>query len=370
MISLLFACNALIYSIFFLRVYKGLIKEKNRSNFEFGNRDKISIVIPFRNESENLNALLSSLSKQTDDNFQLTLVNDHSTDDYLSVISKWTVHFDEFQLLHLDQESGKKDAVYKGVCNSKYPLILCTDADCVVPITWINIMRSSFDLANTIQLVAGTVSLKGSSLFQRFQQLEFSALIATSIGAANIGKAVMLNAANMAFRKDFYLRVQSELARENSPSGDDVFLLSACKRNHPNGFLYLNSKESMVMTMAKKSLQDFISQRNRWASKAKFYTDVDMLRLTFVVAITNLMILFSGIGSLISSQLLFPFFLLFGAKSIIDFLILYQYLKGIQQLNLLNYFLIVEFILPFYTIFVAITSQLSKYSWKDRIFNN
>lgn len=370
MIVLLFAGAALVYTIFFWRFYKGLIKNNQQSNTEIIENTKVSIVVAFRNESENLNDLLNSLAKQTVNSFQLTLVNDHSTDDYLSVISRWTAYFDDFQLLHLDNEAGKKDAVYKGVSNSKYPIILCTDADCIVPNNWISIMSNSFDSANSIQLVAGIVALKGSSLFQRFQQLEFSALIATSIAAARNGQGVMLNAANMAFRKDFYLDVQDDLERENSPSGDDIFLLSACKRNYPNGFLYLNDKESIVITDAKKSLREFINQRKRWASKAKLYQDIDMSRLTFVVGITNLLILVGGIGSLFSSHLIFPFFLLFGVKSVIDFLILYQYLKGIQQLNLLNYFLIVEFILPIYTIFVAITSQLSEYSWKDRIFKN
>ena len=99
MIVLLFAGAALVYTIFFWRFYKGLIKNNQQSNTELIEKTKVSIVVAFRNESENLNDLLNSLAKQTVNSFQLTLVNDHSTDDYLSVISRWIAYFDDFLLL-------------------------------------------------------------------------------------------------------------------------------------------------------------------------------------------------------------------------------------------------------------------------------
>jgi len=370
MIGILFIACAVIYAITFLGYFVGLGAAFNYKAQPYTSDLNASVIIAFRNEASSLSQLLDSLLIQTDQNFQLILVNDHSSDHYLSIIRQYEEQFLDFQLIDLEQQEGKKAGIKAGICAAKYELIITTDADCILPLNWVNHWKESFKKNAHLKLAAGIVTLTGNTFFEKLQQLEFASLIASSIGAANNDKAIMLNAANMAYRKEFYLEVSEGLDAIPSPTGDDIFLLEACKKKYPNGFAYLQETSLMVNTAAKKTLKDFLLQRKRWASKTKYYVDVQMKRVAFVVAITSLLILIGGIGSLFYYRLWVPFLILFVVKLLVDYSLLHRYLKGIQQLNLLNYFLIVELILPIYIIFVGITSQLGGYTWKDRTYSN
>tara|TARA_R110002049_G_scaffold294278_1_gene480838 strand:+ start:102 stop:1214 length:1113 start_codon:yes stop_codon:yes gene_type:complete len=370
MIGILFMACAVVYAITFLGYFVGLGVAFNYKAQPYTSDLNATVIIAFRNEANSLSQLLDSLLSQTDQNFQLILVNDHSSDHYLSIIRQYEERFLDFQLIELDQQEGKKAGIKAGVCAAKYELIITTDADCTLPLNWINHWKESFKKNAHLKLAAGIVTLTGNTFFEKLQQLEFTSLIASSIGAANNDKAIMLNAANMVYRKDFYLEVSEELDAIPSPTGDDIFLLEACKKKYPDGFAYLQETSLIVNTPAKKTLKEFLFQRKRWASKTKYYRDLHMKKVALIVGITNLLLLIGGIGSFFSYTLWLPFLVLFTVKLLVDYSLLYRYLKGIQQLNLLNYFLIVELILPFYIIFVAFTSQKGSYNWKDRTYKN
>lgn len=370
MIVFLFLACAIIYSITFINYYMGMYRNPISELESSCTAMRISVVIAFRNEGNNLEQLLNSLLKQTDQGFELILINDQSTDDYLPIIGNYEQLFLNFHLLDSEKHIGKKAAIELGVRHAKGELVLTTDGDCILPPTWVSGWKTFFSNNPTIKLAGGIVTLTGISIFEKMQRLEFSSLVASSIGAAKSGNGIMLNAANMAFNKNFYIDVIKDLRREQTPSGDDSFLLAACKKKYSDGFMYIDSNSLIVHTPAVKSINDFIAQRKRWASKTKYYKDKHMKRVAFIVAITNLFLLVGGIGCIFYNPLLLPFLTLLLVKLLVDFLLLYRYLKGIQQLNLLNYFLLVELILPFYIIFVAITSQIGGYTWKDRTYSN
>lgn len=370
MIGIIYYILAILYAYLFLRFRCGLIQNQSMPDAGKKTSEKLSIVVAFRNEESTLDTLLNSLANQTLKDFQLILVNDHSTDNYKPIIDKWSCVFPDFLLIHLEEGYGKKIAISKGVQHAKCNNILVTDADCDLPEDWSRLMGHSLDENNEVQLVAGIVSLSGNSFFQRLQQLEFASLIASSVGAANQNMAFMLNAASMGFKKSFYLSVLKELLSVPSPSGDDVFLLSACKRNHTRGFRYIFDPSILVKTPAKTTLRAFLSQRIRWASKATYYKDPLIKKIAILVGVTHIALLLGAVSLLLNDSVVYPFFIFVCIKLVFDFLLLHRYLQIVQQLHLLNYFLIVEFVLPFYIIFVGISSQFVKYSWKDRIYRH
>ncbi len=56
-------------------------------------RSSISVIIPAKNEAENLPALFETLEKQTYSNFEIILVDDRSDDDTASVMTDFMTKY-------------------------------------------------------------------------------------------------------------------------------------------------------------------------------------------------------------------------------------------------------------------------------------
>jgi len=101
-----------------------------------------SIVVPFRNERENLPVLLDSIRKlqYPIDLFEIILVDDFSEDDSVRFVYNWRMENGSFQFTLLENisvtGSPKKDAIARAVPLTK-DWIVTTDADCVLPENWL-----------------------------------------------------------------------------------------------------------------------------------------------------------------------------------------------------------------------------------------
>jgi chlorobactene glucosyltransferase len=106
----------------------------------------ISIILPVRNEEENINACVSSLLAQDYPDFDLTIIDDGSTDATPCLLAKWEeqdsrVHVHRIE--HLPSGwAGKTHALHTGVTRTKSDWLLFTDAD-----TW--------HAPHTLSLMAG-----------------------------------------------------------------------------------------------------------------------------------------------------------------------------------------------------------------------
>ena len=110
----------------------GWLKQQRQATFQKANapQNKISVVIAFRNESNNIFACLTALEKQLYNNtlFEVILVNDHSEDDSVRQIETYqTTSKLNIQLLHLSSEHGKKAALQLGIENANYCIIVSTN---------------------------------------------------------------------------------------------------------------------------------------------------------------------------------------------------------------------------------------------------
>ena len=94
----------------------------------------ISIIIPARNEEENIGELLKKLLEQTyaKELVEIIVVDDHSTDKTAEIVAQ----YEKVKLLRLENDisnSFKKKAIEKGITAAAGELIITTDADCVPP---------------------------------------------------------------------------------------------------------------------------------------------------------------------------------------------------------------------------------------------
>ena len=259
-----------LYSLIILTFTFGWIKIKP---FKFNQRSSkipVSIVIPFRNEAENVLNIIHDIKNQTyaKDDFELILVNDHSTDNSVELIL--TQDLDEImvKLLNLDINEGKKAALQLGIENSNYELIITTDADCRIGKNWLEIFVDFYLKCNPNIIVGPVLYSESKRCLSHFQNLEFLSLIASTAGAIGISKPIMANGANLAFNKKVYSEIN---LRSKIASGDDIFLIHSTKKLNRKSIMFLKSKEALVRTASPKNIHQFIQQRIRWASKSIYY---------------------------------------------------------------------------------------------------
>ena len=89
---------------------------------------KISIIVPVYNSSLYLDACLSSINKQTFENFECILVNDGSTDDSEQICREWCRKDTRFKLI-CQINQGSSVARNIGLDNSKGDYIAFVDSD-------------------------------------------------------------------------------------------------------------------------------------------------------------------------------------------------------------------------------------------------
>jgi len=223
--------------------------------------------------------LLYSLShlKYPRSYFEIILVNDDSEDNSLLACFNFKQSHPDliFSIINNKRKtnSPKKDAITTAIEASRFDYILTTDADCIVPMKWLEAYNESI-LATKANLIAGPVIfLNGPSNKEKFlnyliafQDLDFMSLQAASIGAFGLNKPFMCNAANMCYKKEAFLNAEGYLGNSNISGGDDVFLLQ--KFTELNYLVsYLKSEDAIVETKPQPSLKFLLSQRIRWAAK-------------------------------------------------------------------------------------------------------
>src|SRR6185437_12898910 len=98
----------------------------------------ISIVIPARNEEKNIGLCIHSIISQTfpSNNFEIIVVNDHSTDNTKNVVLSFkqeNIHLINLEDFTKDQvlNSYKKKSIETAMQFAKGELIVTTDADCI-----------------------------------------------------------------------------------------------------------------------------------------------------------------------------------------------------------------------------------------------
>ena len=321
----------------------------------------ISILVPFRNESNALPRLIESLNQLDINNIsvEVIFINDHSSDSSCDLLSLCKL---PFSVYHLDEKKGKKSAIELGWVKSKGDILFQTDADCILPQKWAQLMLKSFD-HSTVNFVSGPVFFDDPKNFwQKLVALDFMSLIA--IGAAHIywRKPLMCNGANMAYRRSLIANADIQTSKA---SGDDVFLLQSAFRLNQAGIRFCMDKQAKVKTEGPSSFTSFWNQRLRWASKNSDYDPRFNTVLLIGIWLFNLVILgsllsFSKLGALAAF-----FLLLIKTISELNFYSKYEQFMGIKN----GYGLILLGQL-FHVMYMAILpplSQLLSYRWKARV---
>lgn len=334
-------------------------------------KTKFSIIVPFRNEEQNLPVLLESLSNLNypTDFFEVILVDDNSE-------LRFQISEFRFKIVVVDNvrtsNSPKKDAISTAIPLAKYEWIITTDADCIVKKNWLFVLDQFIHLGNS-EMVCGVLTYKYQNTFlHHFKQLDFASLQGATIGSFGINKPFMCNGANFAYTKKLFLTLKGFEGNDIIASGDDVFLLQKAVEQFPEKVSYLKSYETIVATKPLNNWKDLFHQRVRWASKTKVYKSNFGKILGLIVLCGNLgfiFLLFSFFSCFYALTAIFDtiFFGILFLKFYIDY-ILIQKTQNFLQTNS-KYALLSSFLYPFFSVAVAIYSLFGKYEWKGRRFS-
>ncbi|MCF1190966.1 glycosyltransferase [Mangrovimonas sp. AS39] len=375
MIILVFSIVTIVYLIVIGRLIAGFEKVEKFHLEEIKETTSFSIIIPFRNEAENLTVLLESLSQLDYPKLMIEVlfVDDESTDTSVMVIEHFKkTHAFEYSILKNNRKSHspKKDAINTAIVQAKHPWIITTDADCKLPKYWL----SSFDgfiQKNKSVLVAGPVTyFNKPSFFHKFQTLDFLSLIGTTIGSFGMKKPFMCNGANLAYKKSLFKSLNGFENHDHLASGDDVFLLQQAGEKYPDEVHFLKSEHALVETQPTANFKALKNQRIRWASKTGHYGSAFGKGLALLVFAANMVMVTGIFLSIFGLIPLVTFIKLFFLKSAIDFFFLYKMTRFTSQEHLLKSFVFSTLIYPFYCSAMAIFSLRKQYVWKDRTFKN
>ena len=328
----------------------------------------ISVVICFRNEEQNIARLFESIRalNYPADHFEIIAVNDHSTDSTESKLADIKNELNSLHIINLAQGlEGKKAALTAGVAAAQGNIIAITDADCLLPARWLTNINNL--IGTKVDMVCGPVAYSPTSLFERLAAIEFASLNASGIGAAGINRPIFCNGANMAFRKKLFAEVN--LNQEQTPSGDDVFLLHYAKHHH-KVIRFTTGSDSLVTTNADKNLKDFLNRRKRWGSKAKYYTDKSTKYVALVVFLANVAVLVGATVANVNHSYTKLAITLFVAKTILDYGLLSVHFRANGIKKWAKYFVVCTALYPIYITFTAIGSTTSKFTWKERRYND
>lgn len=332
-----------------------------------------SIIVPFRNEANNLPNLLSSLNAldYPRDLFQVLLVNDNSEDDSVEICEKFKADNPGLQvkLLYSFQETNapKKDAIKTGIWESDFDYILTTDADCTVPETWL-MAFNNFIGKSAADMVAGPVSIRSKkSILSKFQEIDFFSLQAATIGGFGIDKPFMCNGANLCYSKNRFHQVQGFQGNEEIASGDDIFLLEKFKAVGLK-VLFLKDPAAIITTEAQTSLKNLIMQRVRWAAKTAVYQEFFPKAVGISVFLMNLLIVAAAILWVMGYEVKQYLFLSFLVKFNVDFVLIYRGAQFFGKENSMKNYFWASAVYPFFCCAVVIFSGLSGFQWKGRKF--
>jgi cellulose synthase/poly-beta-1,6-N-acetylglucosamine synthase-like glycosyltransferase len=332
-----------------------------------------SIIIPIRNEEENLDFLLEKLIKQeiSRERFEIIFINDHSTDSSVAIIEKWVNQFPQLiNLLHLGDYSGspKKGALKLGIAYAKHEIIITTDGDCVPDSQWVKTMVNSFQHDMT-QLVIGPVGFFRKNLFDAVQWVEFSALVGITAVSANGGWPMMGNGANLAFRKSAYYGVGGYDDHLHIASGDDEFLVKSIHQKFGKGSVaFIKAKAALVKTKACANLNEFYNQRVRWASKWRLHKDLVSIALPIFIFIFYLLIIVIGVFSWLGYFSFGYVTVLLLVKFSANILFVSRIGLFFSQKHTVRALFVAEILYPFYTIIIGISALFGRFQWKQRRF--
>jgi cellulose synthase/poly-beta-1,6-N-acetylglucosamine synthase-like glycosyltransferase len=366
---MLYAILILLYRYWLLRLPVFSPPEKIEPHTFF------SVIIPARNEAENIPHCLFSVLSQNYPSalFEVIVINDHSTDATETLVRELQKDFANLRLLNLAERiqdpqlnAYKKKAIELAIADSRGEWIVTTDADCMVQSDWLRLYDAYIQEKQPVFVAAPVMFTTPGGFLANFQLLDFISLQAITAASVSAGFHTMCNGANLAYRKNVFYEVGQFRGIDQLASGDDMLLMHKIKLQYPDSLGYLYNPNAIVTTAPMPDWKSFLNQRIRWASKAATYQDRSIFwTLALVYAFNALLSLLFCLGLFIPGALSY-WLLLVLAKTLIEYSLMIPASRFYGETAVLGWF---PFMQPFHMLYTVVAGWLGKfgsYEWKGR----
>ena len=272
----LFCLVTFIQLVYYWAIFSRLAfyKKKTKSTSQ---QHPISVVVCARDEAANLARNLPGVLVQTyTSTHEVIVVNHNSQDDTRYLLDEFKKTFKGLHIVNLEQEAlgipGKKYPLSIGIKEAKYEIVLLTDADCV-PATehWIHAMQDGYEEGTQIVLGYGSYHKKPGFLNKliRFETFH-SALQYLSYALA--GSPYMGVGRNLSYKKELFFANKGFSYINHIPGGDDDLFINkvATKKNTRIAI----GEEAITLSEPKKTFSNWVSQKNRHYSTARYYKPI------------------------------------------------------------------------------------------------
>lgn len=322
---------------------------------------KLSILIPCRNEANNIGKCLRSIARQSlpMQQYEVIVIDDFSEDETVKIVSEFKNKL-PLTIIH-NSMPGKKNALAIGINHAQYDCVITTDADCTMEKDWLKTMLYSYE-KGSLNMLCGPVNLKtDASFFQGLQQTESAAIVGISATMLRKQMPATCNGANLMFSRQVFKQLNGYANHRQLASGDDDLLLHAFYNLDPIKVGYELNYSAMVYPDACNGLIEFLNQRGRWLTKRKYYLypwneRLQQLVALHLVAFYTLLIVFITTGNLIALAFILNKYL-------------FDLMLGIKLKRTFNFRHLQILWMPFYELYIPIVLVYARFTgtkWKGR----
>ena len=325
----------------------------------------VSVVVAARDEEENIAACLDSILRQSYDRekFEVIVMNDDSADRTGAICREYASRCRSIRAYDVepsDTVRGKTNALAQGIDRARGEVILITDADCVVPETWVE--KTAARYGPGVGLVGGVTVQSGTSAFQRMQSLDWAYILGVAASGAAMGVPLGSIGNNLSFRRSAYDEVGGYRGLPFSVT-EDYTLVQAIARSGRWQYLYPVDDEVLVVSKPCNDWKSVLSQKQRWGRGGLNMRPAGFVIMALTFAVDCFLLQFLTTTNFVS------FALLFFLKSISDWMFLRAVLSKIHRMGKLRsffafecYFIVYTLILPF----LVLAGR--RIRWKGRTF--
>ncbi len=343
-------------------------KQSSRMDYE----PVVSVIVPARNEEENIGNCLQSLCRidYPTRKLQIIVVDDNSEDKTASVVREYCTSEKNVSLLTLSSDDhsgpGKISALACGYKYAEGEIIFQTDADCEVSEGWIKNMLTVF--GGNVGIVGGMIlpqpPPEKKTCFIDVQTLDLMYLLGVGAGANALGIPLSCFGNNLAIRRKAYDAVGGYESVPFTFTEDFAIFQAIARAGWNTGFAL--TEFSLVYSRPPRVFSEFINQRLRWAvGGIKLAGKGGVLLIAafvFHLAIPIAVIIEANAMVVVSSV---------AAAAVADLMLLTNLAKRVGKMPVLWSFLLFEVYFFLYTsVFGLVVPFAKSLKWKGRKYRN
>jgi cellulose synthase/poly-beta-1,6-N-acetylglucosamine synthase-like glycosyltransferase len=343
--------------------------ERNKKIDFFGDNEypKVSVVVPARNEEENIESCINSISinNYPIENFEIVAVNDRSTDKTGEILTELSKKIENLKVVNIDEAhlhinlKGKPGALQSGIDEANGEIILMTDADCKVGPNWIKKISSCYK-NKKIGFVASFTNIEGKGFFNRIQAIEWIYMHTLACAGIGLGQPLGCFGNNISVRKSDFDEIGGFEKIRFSVTEDLALITEFHKQG--KGIIYLVDEDADIDTLPCRTLGEYLHQHHRWAVGGM---ELGWKAFTFVLSSISLWIglIISIVTGTYFLASLFPVIRIIG-----DYIVVLPSIIRLKKHELIPW--IIPSVIFFITLEIFVPFLLFKKTikWKDQSF--